>query len=76
MSAPLAGRHALVCGASTGIGRASALRLASSGAEITALARSAERLETLVGELRTAGDPEVLTAASPKTVDDVHAACA
>lgn len=54
-SGSLAGRHALVCGASTGIGRATALRLAASGAAITALARSADRLEALLPELRAAG---------------------
>ncbi|MEQ1502834.1 MAG: SDR family oxidoreductase [Myxococcota bacterium] len=53
----LAGRHALVCGASTGIGRATALRLAALGAEVTALARSADRLDRVVGELRDAGAP-------------------
>lgn len=56
-SKALAGRHALVCGASTGIGRATALHLAAAGAEVTALARSADRLETLLGELAAAGAP-------------------
>lgn len=54
----LAGRHALVCGASAGIGRAAALALAGLGARVTALARSAERLEALTGDLRQAGAPE------------------
>ena len=51
----LAGRHALVCGASAGIGRASALALASLGARITVLARRRDALEALVPALRTAG---------------------
>jgi 3-oxoacyl-[acyl-carrier protein] reductase len=62
MSAPhfaerlsLAGKHALVCGASAGIGRAAALALASCGARVTPLARRAELLEGLMPELRAAG---------------------
>jgi len=53
----LLGRHALVCGASAGIGRATALALAARGASITALARRAERLEALLPELVAAGAP-------------------
>ena len=46
----LSGRHALVCGASAGIGRASALALASRGADLTLLARRQEQLEALIPE--------------------------
>jgi len=53
----LEGRHALVCGASRGIGRAAALALARRGAEVTALARSRERLEEVRAELTAAGAP-------------------
>jgi 3-oxoacyl-[acyl-carrier protein] reductase len=55
MNTSLAGRHALVCGASSGIGRAAALALAGLGAEITALARRKDRLDSLVAELRETG---------------------
>ncbi|MCH2101876.1 MAG: SDR family oxidoreductase [Planctomycetes bacterium] len=51
----LTGRHALVCGASSGIGRATALALASHGAQITALARSGDKLGELIPELEAAG---------------------
>jgi len=51
----LRGRHALVCGASSGIGRASALALASLGAEVTALARRESLLQQLVPALLSAG---------------------
>jgi 3-oxoacyl-[acyl-carrier protein] reductase len=51
------GRHALVCGASAGIGRAASLALAAAGAEVTALARSVGKLEDLLPELRAAGAP-------------------
>ncbi|MCP3956569.1 MAG: SDR family oxidoreductase [bacterium] len=54
---PLSNRHALVCGASAGIGRAAALALAELGAEVTALARSREALERLMLELERAGSP-------------------
>ena len=51
MQLNLDGRHALVCGASQGIGRASAIELALLGADVTLLARRAETLENLAAEL-------------------------
>jgi 3-oxoacyl-[acyl-carrier protein] reductase len=51
MDIRLDNRHALVLGASQGIGRAVALELASLGASITAVARDAVRLDALVKEL-------------------------
>ena len=51
----LAGRCALVCGASAGIGRATALALAAEGATVAVLARRADRLEALLPELLAAG---------------------
>ena len=47
----LGGRTAGVTGASRGIGRATALRLASAGARIVLLARGREALESLAREL-------------------------
>lgn len=49
----LSGFRALVCGASKGIGKASAEQLASMGASVTILARSADELETLRTSLST-----------------------
>ena len=51
MTTSLADKHALVCGASEGIGRASALALAALGANVTVLARRPDRLEALVAAL-------------------------
>jgi 3-oxoacyl-[acyl-carrier protein] reductase len=51
----LSGRVALVTGASQGIGRACALKLAASGAAIAAAARNQEKLNGLVTEIAAAG---------------------
>ncbi|QDT14986.1 SDR family oxidoreductase [Alienimonas californiensis] len=52
---PLAGRRALVTGASSGIGRAIAEILAGAGAAVVVSARRAERLETVVSGIEAAG---------------------
>lgn len=65
VSIDLTGRRALVCGASSGIGRACALAFARAGAEVAVLARSADKLESLCAELREAGAPD----AHPLTAD-------
>lgn len=57
MDLSLTGKHALVCGASAGIGRAAALELARLGATVTGLARREDRLEALVPALLKAGAP-------------------
>jgi 3-oxoacyl-[acyl-carrier protein] reductase len=54
----LAGRHALVCGASAGIGRAAAIALAERGATLTVLARRNEQLQALRPILMNAGARE------------------
>lgn len=51
----LSGKVALVTGASSGIGRASALALAKQGAKIALAARRVDRLEALVLEIKTLG---------------------
>ncbi len=51
----LSGRVALVTGASQGIGRACALRLAKSGAAVALAARNQEKLNEIVAEITAAG---------------------
>ncbi len=55
MDLALAGRTALVTGASMGIGRAIACGLAAEGVRLAILARRAELLETLAQEIAAAG---------------------
>ncbi len=52
---PLAEQRALVTGASRGIGRAIARRLAKGGAKVALCARSVEDLQTLATEIEAAG---------------------
>lgn len=52
---PLVGRHVIITGASSGIGRASAIAVAERGGVVFALARSGEALDDLVAEIRAAG---------------------
>lgn len=52
---PLQGRHVIITGASSGIGRAAAIAVAERGATVFALARNADALDQLVDEIRTNG---------------------
>ncbi len=75
---PLVGRHVIITGASSGIGRASAVAVAARGATVFALARNGEALDELIAEIRAAGgDAHAFTcdvtdpAAVEHTVDDI-----
>jgi NAD(P)-dependent dehydrogenase (short-subunit alcohol dehydrogenase family) len=57
---PLAGRIALVTGASRGIGQATALALARAGAHVVAVARTVGALEELDDAIRAAGSTATL----------------
>jgi 3-oxoacyl-[acyl-carrier protein] reductase len=63
----LSGRVALITGASQGIGRSCALRLAKVGAAVAVAARNQEKLNELVGEITAAGGK---AAAFPLDVGD------
>jgi thioester reductase-like protein/short-subunit dehydrogenase len=51
----LVGRHVIITGASSGIGRAAAIAIAERGATVFALARSGDALDELVADIRAAG---------------------
>ena len=70
-------RPALVTGASSGIGRASAVALAAAGHPVTVGARRADRLDDLVREIREAGGEATAVACdvtSPESVTGFVAA--
>ncbi|MBI2694295.1 SDR family oxidoreductase [Mycobacterium nebraskense] len=52
---PLHGRHVIITGASSGIGRAAAIAVAERGATVFALARNADALDQLVADIRAGG---------------------
>lgn len=54
-SGPLVGRHVVVTGASSGIGRAAAVAIAARGATVLALGRNTEALDETVSAIRHAG---------------------
>ena len=60
MPAPLAGRIALITGASRGIGSATALALAKAGAHVVAVARTVGGLEELDDAIRAVGGAATL----------------
>jgi NADP-dependent 3-hydroxy acid dehydrogenase YdfG len=68
----LAGRSAVVTGASSGIGSATARALAAAGAAVTLGARRAERLDALAGEIRAAGGAVAVQATDMRREDDVR----
>ena len=51
----LVGRHVIITGASSGIGRAAAIAIAERGATVFALARNGEALDDLVADIRANG---------------------
>ena len=61
MDLGLKNRVALVAAASTGLGRATAERLALEGAKLTICARSQQTLETAAAEIRASSGTEVLS---------------
>ena len=73
MSAPLADRVAIVTGASRGIGRAAAVRLAAAGASVVAAARG-DHADAVAEEIRGAGGRSVAVSADvtdPGRIDEM-----
>jgi len=70
----IAGRRAIVCAASKGLGRACAMALAHAGVAVTITARTAETLEQTAAEIRTATGAEVTVVAGDITTEAGRAA--
>lgn len=74
MTPPLAHTVALVTGASSGIGAATATALAASGAAVALLARRAERLRDLQAHIESEGGTALVVPADVTDADEVSAA--
>ena len=69
---PLAGKTAVVTGASSGIGRAIARQLGLAGAHVTLGGRTADAMEETVGELERAGGAARAVCLDVRDVDQVR----
>jgi 3-oxoacyl-[acyl-carrier protein] reductase len=74
MDLKIAGKSALVCAASKGLGKACAMSLAREGVKVTIVARTAETLEAAAQEIRAATGGTVITVAADITSDEGRAA--
>jgi 3-oxoacyl-[acyl-carrier protein] reductase len=74
MDLGIAGRKALVCAASKGLGKGCAVALAREGVELTILARGKDALEATADEIRAATGVKVQTVAVDITTPDGRAA--
>ncbi len=74
MDLGLAGKSAIVCAASKGLGRACALSLAREGVNVTINARTREALEAAAAEIRASAGAEVTTVAADITTSVGQAA--
>ena len=74
MDLGIAGKWALVCAASKGLGKGCATALAKEGVNVVITARGAEALEATAAELRRLGGAEVRTVAGDITTEAGRAA--
>jgi len=70
----IAGRKAIVGGASAGLGRACAMALAREGVDVTIVARTLANIEAAAAEIRTATGVLVTPVAADITTDEGRAA--
>src|SRR6267143_38596 len=70
MNLEISGRHALVCAASKGLGKACAMALALEGVNVTINARNREALESAAVEIQQAAGMLVNTVACDITTRD------
>ena len=70
----LTGKVALVTGASSGIGRASAIALANQGANVAVAARRIDRLEALVAEIKSRGNQAIAIKMDVTKLDQISQA--
>lgn len=71
----LAGKTALITGASRGIGRAIALSFATEGADVALVARDAQKLEDLAKEIRALGRTAQVISADLSAEDAAESIC-
>jgi short-subunit dehydrogenase len=74
MMLDLRGRHVVVTGASSGIGKSLALALAGEGARVTLIARRKEALDALANEIEAAGGKAFAVSADVGIKESVEAA--
>src|SRR5579875_1869799 len=69
----LEGTAAVVTGASSGIGEATAVELAGLGASVALIARRTDRIEALASRLNSAGGPGKAVAITADVTDEAQA---
>jgi 3-oxoacyl-[acyl-carrier protein] reductase len=73
MDLGIKGRHALVCGASKGLGKAAAVALAGEGVNLTIVARTPETLAATASEIASVNDVRVEVVAADVTTPEGRA---